>query len=365
MVTDSSGNTATCSFTVEVLNYPDTARVTNDTIELCNEYSTIVSAEVPSVGTGQWTAIGGTATFLNPSGTSTTVSNLSIGTNLLEWSVSTPDCGAVRDTMVVIVYQLPSSANVPASLIACNPNGTVIQTLPATIGNGSWSGPPGVTFDDPEAAVTTVNNLPLGSSELVWTVTNGTCPASSDTMDVYMLPYAEIDQPDTSLCLNDLPWAVTGTIPEESQSVLWSIIEGDGTFVNKYDETTTLTGASAGDLVIIYTMSYPGCGSSTDTLELTVTQCAGDEIHVPTLFTPNSDGDNDVFELPNFTLLYPQCEVQIYNRWGSIVYESVGYQTPWDGNFEEEPVPAGTYFYRIALNDGSDEVLTGSISIIR
>ena len=365
MVTDSSGNTASCSFTVEVLNYPDTARVLNDTIELCNLYSTIVTAEVPSNGTGQWTAIGGTATFLNPNGASTTVSNLSIGTNLLEWSVSTPECGSKRDTMVVIVYQLPSHANVPASLIACNPDETVIQTLPATIGSGSWSGPPGVTFDDPEAAVTTVSNLPAGESYLVWTVTNGTCPASSDTMTVYMLPYAEIDQPDTSLCLSDLPWAVTGTIPESSQSVVWNIIEGDGTFANKYDETTALTGASAGNLVIVYTMNYPGCGSSTDTLELVITQCASDEIHIPTLFTPNADGDNDVFELPNFTLLYPQCEVQIYNRWGSIVYESVGYQTPWDGNFKEEPVPPGTYFYRIALNDGSDEVLTGSISIIR
>jgi gliding motility-associated-like protein len=57
--------------------------------------------------------------------------------------------------------------------------------------------------------------------------------------------------------------------------------------------------------------------------------------------------------------------VVIFNRWGSIVYESIGYVEPWDGTFNGEDLPMGTYFYKIELNDPESTVYSGPISIIR
>jgi gliding motility-associated-like protein len=53
------------------------------------------------------------------------------------------------------------------------------------------------------------------------------------------------------------------------------------------------------------------------------------------------------------------------NRWGNVVFESIGYANPWDGTFKGEPLPLGTYFYSIVSPKDAFEKLTGSISIIR
>ena len=86
----------------------------------------------------------------------------------------------------------------------------------------------------------------------------------------------------------------------------------------------------------------------------------------PTVITPNFDGRNDLFVIQYLELIYPDCHVTIFNRWGSVVYESVGYADPWDGtNLNGEALPLGTYFYRIELNDDEGTVYNGDISIIR
>jgi gliding motility-associated-like protein len=57
--------------------------------------------------------------------------------------------------------------------------------------------------------------------------------------------------------------------------------------------------------------------------------------------------------------------VMIINRWGSKVFESVGYTEPWDGTFKGDDLPLGTYFYEIVSPNGDFEAIKGSISIIR
>jgi len=118
---------------------------------------------------------------------------------------------------------------------------------------------------------------------------------------------------------------------------------------------------------IVLSQNHPFCGMSRDTLKVLVELCEVYNPRIPTVFTPNNDGKNDLFILEDLAVLYPDCEVTIVNRWGNIVYESSGYIDPWDGTLrnEGEPVPLGTYFYRIDLNDGSNDLITGSISVVR
>ncbi|RLF65771.1 MAG: hypothetical protein DRN30_03385 [Thermoplasmata archaeon] len=86
-------------------------------------------------------------------------------------------------------------------------------------------------------------------------------------------------------------------------------------------------------------------------------------LNIPSSFTPNGDGTNDVWVLQNIDR-YPNCEVIIFSRWGKKVFESNGYSDPWDGSYNGGQVPSETYYYIIDLNNG-DEPYNGTLTIVR
>jgi len=72
-------------------------------------------------------------------------------------------------------------------------------------------------------------------------------------------------------------------------------------------------------------------------------------IRIPNVFTPNSDGTSDVFEVS--VKHYSSYRIQIYNRWGSLVYESDNASLPWNGTFRNNEVAEGVYFALISVTD--------------
>ena len=104
-----------------------------------------------------------------------------------------------------------------------------------------------------------------------------------------------------------------------------------------------------------------GC-TNTDTVTVFVVT----DIEVPTGFSPNGDGVNDVWEL-DVLEGYPTATVQVFNRWGQLVFESEGYQDPWAGKYNGKDLPVGTYYYVIDLGDDDvmSEPITGPVSIMR
>ncbi|WP_214070328.1 gliding motility-associated C-terminal domain-containing protein [Mucilaginibacter sp. dw_454] len=87
------------------------------------------------------------------------------------------------------------------------------------------------------------------------------------------------------------------------------------------------------------------------------------ELKVPNSFTPNNDGVNDTWEIPGLEN-DATAKVQVYNRYGSMVYSSLGYNTPWSGNYKGKPLPVGVYYYTIRLTNNTQK-LTGFVTIIR
>lgn len=84
---------------------------------------------------------------------------------------------------------------------------------------------------------------------------------------------------------------------------------------------------------------------------------------IPNTFTPNNDGVNDVWNIKNLDR-YPDCVMDIYNRYGVQVFHSNGYGTAWDGRFNGQEVPVGTYYYVLNLKDGTKNY-GGYVTIIR
>jgi len=84
---------------------------------------------------------------------------------------------------------------------------------------------------------------------------------------------------------------------------------------------------------------------------------------IPNTFTPNGDGINDTWNI-KYIDSFPNCTVEIFNRYGEIVYSSVGYGVAWDGTYKGATLPTGTYYYIVNLKNGRNP-LSGFVAIIR
>lgn len=86
-------------------------------------------------------------------------------------------------------------------------------------------------------------------------------------------------------------------------------------------------------------------------------------LNIPTSFSPNGDGINDDWVIRNIHL-YPDCFMQIFNQWGNILFESHGYSVNWDGTYNGNPLPAGTYYYILSFSE-SLETMKGTVTIVK
>jgi gliding motility-associated-like protein len=80
------------------------------------------------------------------------------------------------------------------------------------------------------------------------------------------------------------------------------------------------------------------------------------------LFTPNSDGINDLWELPELSA-WGKCDVRVYNRWGKLIYANRNYNNQWDATSNGNPVPEGAYYFIIKTERAG--VVKGTVNIVR
>lgn len=107
-----------------------------------------------------------------------------------------------------------------------------------------------------------------------------------------------------------------------------------------------------------------GCS---DTCRYTInTEGIWGSIFVPNTFSPNGDGNNDVFEI--FGNSINIVRLQIFNRWGEKVFETSDIHHQWDGYYKGELQPSGIYVYNLIYFSGISQVATnlkGSITLVR
>nr|MCU0357244.1 gliding motility-associated C-terminal domain-containing protein [Cyclobacteriaceae bacterium] len=120
--------------------------------------------------------------------------------------------------------------------------------------------------------------------------------------------------------------------------------------------------------VIIYVIKAnpvtPGLGQSvSNKITLTKTPL----IFYPTAFTPDNQGpvENEVFRV--FGQFITSFEMQIFNRWGELIYSSKNIDEGWDGTFRGNDVPEGTYAFIARMKDltGASFTQSGSVVLLR
>ncbi|MCB0395869.1 MAG: gliding motility-associated C-terminal domain-containing protein [Flavobacteriales bacterium] len=110
---------------------------------------------------------------------------------------------------------------------------------------------------------------------------------------------------------------------------------------------------------VTVTDAYGQVRTASDTVLSTVSQLSC--LNFPTAFTPNEDGINDVWRIRGIQE-FPDVNVAIYNRWGSLVFRSTGYSKPWDGRYGDTKVPPGVYYYFIRMESGQE--FQGNVTVI-
>ena len=149
-------------------------------------------------------------------------------------------------------------------------------------------------------------------------------------------------------------------------STNWSWNFGNGSPINTSQNPNTVYHSNGTYIVTQIAFDDYGC-SDTAKVAIKINNITNEiTTLIPNAISPNGDGKNDVWKLDFLSLMYPNAEVDIYNRWGENLFHSSGYANPWDGTYKNEKLPVGTYYYVLNLNDASvPELFKGGILLIR
>ena len=354
--------------------------------DLCTPQTstTLQGSPVSFPATGTWAFVSGTGFISNPNDPNTTVSGLSVGETVLQWVVENGPCenGVTTDQVVIRVFDgtLQNAAAGPDQSF-CTPITDAVTMFASNVifpATGQWTLVSGqgtvANASDPFTAVT---GLGLGTNTFQWSVNNGACGSSNDQVAIvvfdHTVPPADAGE-DQRFC-QDVTSTTLDATPVFSTAVgTWSVINptsGVATVVSQGDPASTVTGLQLLQLPetffrFVWTVDNGTCGTTSDTMVVVIKDCL--TIRVPDAFSPNGDGVNDVFVIPNIDS-YPDNRFQVFNRWGNKVLDRAPYRNDWDGTSQfgalfGEKLPESTYYYVLDLGNGS-EAFTGFIYLRR
>lgn len=186
------------------------------------------------------------------------------------------------------------------------------------------------------------------------TIEDGTCIETlSITINVHELP--SHNMPDTLFLMPGEIGYVTA--PVGLSSYLWDP-STDMTSAN--GPTSGYRGMESGSVLFIGQSATTNCNLYHAIYFQII------NLTIPEGFSPNGDGKNDFFVIPEITAY--NASLQVWNRWGDLVYESDNYQNQWDGTCQgpmcvgNGNLPEGTYFYSMEIKG---RTITGNITLKR
>lgn len=215
------------------------------------------------------------------------------------------------------------------------------------------------------------NPLAFPSSTTFYTVTisniNGLDTCKSDLLtQVAILPFsyntASITVSSTTLTLGE---SVTVTLNGFTYSGSINIVP-NAPIVSQGNNVYVFTPTKTGDYTIYFT-DQNGCRHALKTIyvEVTTNVCNEDVVYLPTGFTPNNDGANDVlFIRSNFVT---EVYLTIYDRWGEKLFETNDVKKGWDGLYKGKALDQGVYGYYMTFtcNNGEQSFKKGNITLMR
>jgi gliding motility-associated-like protein len=177
---------------------------------------------------------------------------------------------------------------------------------------------------------------------------------------IFMSNFVQVTEPDTI----EVDFTLTATSCTEAKDGEIHLDGKGGVGQLLFEWSTGATGSDISELAsgeyVVKTTDANLCFIYTNiTLPISPESC----FKFANSFTPNGDGKNDTWMIRGIEN-YPEATVSILNQWGSVIFESFGYKTPWDGTYQGKALPSATYYYIIKLTN-DEPALTGGVTILR
>jgi gliding motility-associated-like protein len=340
-------NTATTTYTFTPRpSVPGGSCVTTTTMTVVvNQSTTPTFTQVASICSGGTFTLPTTSTNGITGAWSPAINNTT--TTTYTFTPSAGQC-ATTTTMTVTINAAPPAPAVVSPITYCQ--GKPAQVLTATGNSLLWytvsNGGTG------SAIAPTPGTQNIGSVNYFVTQTNNGCESPRARITVITSPNPVVRAGGPFIEISEgASIRLSGSAVGNSLTYVWQPI----------NVSNTLTPLVSPSNDITYTLTATtrdGCTAS-DTVRVVVLK----ELVIPNVFSPNGDNINDTWII-EYILRYPSAKIDIFNRYGQKVYSTVGYSKAWDGTYNGNPLPVGTYFYVIQLGPNK-KPLSGSVSIIR
>lgn len=307
--------------------------------------------------------VNGNATFIIPSGlllntgsTTATITNLRNNVTTCSINVS-----GIADPFLINPIPVPPVA-IDQSF--CRSEGTTIHNLVPNGPEYKW-------YDSATATVPLDDASVLKTQNYYVRITTANCTSDPAMILVTIndTPAPQLNEPADFCGLNNPTLLDLSNKTDIPLSVLWYDAPKNGNLL----PSSTL---------LVEQGQYYGFGYSSTTscysyerLAVTVSLTDCDEVpndfFIPDGFSPNGDGVNDTFVIPNIEFLYPNFTLEIFNRYGNGMYKGFINKPGWDGtNYETNGVasgvaPNGVYFYILNFNKDNKKPKQGRLYLNR
>ncbi len=308
-------------------------------------------------GTANITATGGdTYSWTGPNSSSSTGNSIQIDPFTTAeagyyYVVGTDNFGCTnRDSIQITALNNPtlSISSDESTGVYCNGGSANLSVTGAN--DYTWTAPDNSSYNGSDIIIDPLNNSNSGWYIVVGT-DNNQCSATDSIQITSSSPNIEATlSGDAIICPGD---PIQFNASDGDYSYNWSGPNGNITA----DQSFTILNAQTDDSGWYFvTITDSNNCVATDSVHVTIVVDVGC-LKIPTLITPNFDDLNDNWTIPGLEA-FPEASVQIYNRWGNLIFEENPFKNNWGGEVNHGAtidgggkVPPGTYFYILDLHD--------------
>lgn len=215
-----------------------------------------------------------------------------------------------------------------------------------------WEGPIELTLVE-EGLACDITSETLGVFEVSFYASNGTCTSRDDIELNFVESLGELSIPE-DFSTTELSVAVEASY-EGPGTITWST-NGNSSISNPNSPEIVVSNMDEGLNSFFIEIDNGVCEALRDTLWINNILFS-----IPTGFSPNGDLVNDTFEIIALEK-HQTKDLQVFNRWGQLVYQNTDYDNSWNGEREGIPLPDDTYYYVLLLDENE---FTGYVVIRR
>ena len=260
---------------------------------------------------------------------------------------------------VVVPFINDLTLSVSADTSICSGQ-SIVLTATSSADTYSWSPTTGLASPNAQSTVAT----PTGDIIYTVTATLGGCVQTAP-VQVSVASNLTVDAGgplniDAGGSVQVL--AVVGGSNTNISSIAWTPSEGLNA-TNILNPLITPVGTNGTNSYTITVKNSTGCLASDVLFVNIIPNC----INVRNAFTPNGDGINDLWKVYDDYICLKNVTVQVFNRYGSKVFESSDYRDTWDGRYNGKLLPDGTYYAVIefSLLSGRKKTVKTDLTILR